>query len=174
MNGVAIHRLDRENLDLLEPLWSALREHHAAVTPELGTPRPRLESWRRRRDQYEAWLSEPGSFVLVAKGPEGLVGYALVHLRSGSSTWSLGEWAGELETLSVLPAARSQGIGTALLAAVREELRTAGVIELSLHVLPGNLEAIGFYERHGFSTFGLWLREGLQPTDGIDPRDSFA
>ncbi len=160
MNNVAVHRLDRENLDRVEPLWNALREHHATVAPELGVPRPREESWRRRRAQYEVWLSEPDSFILVAELPGELVGYAMVHLRSGSPTWPLGERAGEIETLSVLPAARSQGIGTVLLAAVREELRALGVTELSLHVLPGNIEAIGFYERLGFSTFGLWLREG--------------
>jgi ribosomal protein S18 acetylase RimI-like enzyme len=158
MNGVVVRRLDHGNLDRVEPLWNALREHHANVAPDLGTPRPREESWRRRRAQYQAWLSEPGSFVLVAERGEELFGYAMVHQRSGSSTWPLGERAGEIETLSVLPAERGQGIGTALLTAVREELRAVGITELSLHVLPRNLTAIGFYERHGFSTFGVWLR----------------
>jgi ribosomal protein S18 acetylase RimI-like enzyme len=165
VDDVAVHLLDRENLDRIEPLWNALREHHATVAPELGVPRSREESWQRRRAQYEVWLSEPGSFILVAECPGELVGYAMVHLRSGSSTWPLGEHVGEIETLSVLPAARGQGIGTALLAAVREELRAVGVTELSLLVLPGNLAAIGFYERSGFNTFGLWLRVG----DGSPP-----
>lgn len=163
MNDVAVYRLDREDLDRVEPLWNSLREHHATVTPDLGVPRSREESWRRRRIQYEVWLSEPGSFILVAEHSGELVGYAMVHLRSGSSTWHLGEQAGEIETLSVLPAARGQGIGTELLAAVREELRAIGVTELSLLVLPGNLAAIGFYERQGFGTFGLWLRESRSP-----------
>ncbi len=145
MNGVTIHLLDPEDLDRVEPLWNALREHHATVAPDLGVPRSREESWRRRRAQYEAWLSEPGSFLLLAESSGELVGYAMVHLRSGSSTWPLGEHAGEIETLSVLPAARGKGIGTALLAAVREELRAVGVTELSLLVLPGNLAALRAY-----------------------------
>jgi ribosomal protein S18 acetylase RimI-like enzyme len=163
LNGVDIHPLDRENLDRVEPLWNALREHHATVAPDLGPPRSREESWRRRRAQYEVWLSEPGSFLLVAERSGEPVGYAMVHLRGGSSTWPLGEQAGEIETLSVLPAARGLGIGTALLAAVHEELRAVGITELSLLVLPGNLSAIGFYERQGFNTFGLWLRVGSAP-----------
>jgi ribosomal protein S18 acetylase RimI-like enzyme len=158
-----IRHLARDDLDLVEPLWSALREHHTAVAPELGSPRPREESWRRRRAQYEQWLSETGSFLLVAERGEELLGYAMVHLRIGSSTWPLGEQAGEVETLAVLGGERGRGIGTALLRAVREELRSSGVSEISLHVLPGNLASIRFYERHGFSTFGLWLRQASDP-----------
>ncbi len=163
LNDVDIHPLGREDLDRVEPLWNALREHHAAVAPDLGPPRSREESWRRRRAQYEVWLSEPGSFLLVAERSGTLVGYAMVHRRSGSSTWPLGEQAGEIETLSVLPVARGLGIGAALLEAVREELHAVGIHELSLLVLPGNLAAIRFYERQGFDTFGLWLREGAAP-----------
>jgi ribosomal protein S18 acetylase RimI-like enzyme len=158
-----VRHLARDDLDLVEPLWNALREHHTAVAPELGPPRPREESWRRRRAQYEVWLSETGSFVLVVEGDDDVVGYAMVHLRSGSATWPLGEQAGELETLAVLAAERGKGIGTLLLQAVREELRSSGVSEISLHVLPGNLASIRFYERHGFSTFGLWLRQASDP-----------
>jgi ribosomal protein S18 acetylase RimI-like enzyme len=158
-----VRHLARDDLDLVEPLWNALREHHTAVAPELGSPRPREESWRRRRAQYEAWLSETGSFILVVEGDDDVVGYAMVHLRSGSATWPLGEQAGEVETLAVLAAERGKGIGTLLLHAVREELRSSGVSEVSLHVLPGNLASIRFYERHGFSTLGLWLRQASDP-----------
>jgi len=152
--------LARDDLDRVEPLWSALREHHATVAPDLGRPRSREESWRLRRAQYEAWLSDAGSFIVVAEGDEEVVGYAMVRLRSGSPTWHLGERAGEVETLAVLPAERRKGTGTALLKAVGEELHANGVSEISLHVLPGNLSAIRFYERHGFSTGALWLRQG--------------
>jgi ribosomal protein S18 acetylase RimI-like enzyme len=158
-----VRRLARDDLDLVEPLWNALREHHTAVAPDFGSPRPREESWQRRRAQYEAWLSETGSFILVAERREQLLGYAMVHLRIGSATWPLGEHAGELETLAVLGAERGRGIGAALLQAVREELRANGVSEISLHVLPGNPASIRFYERHGFSTFGLWLRQASDP-----------
>jgi hypothetical protein len=37
----SIARLAPGDLGLLEPLWNALREHHAAVMPQLGPPRPR-------------------------------------------------------------------------------------------------------------------------------------
>jgi ribosomal protein S18 acetylase RimI-like enzyme len=158
VSEVSIERLGASEIDLVEPLWSTLREHHASVAPNLGETRARADSWRRRRAQYLQWLSEPDSFALVAWREGAVVGYAMVHLRVGSPTWPLSERAGELETLSVLPAEHGQGIGSALLDAVRERLHSLDVGELALHVIPTNADAIRFYERQGFGTFGLWLR----------------
>ena len=158
-----ILRLDPGGIDRLEPLWNASREHHATLVPELGPPRSREESWRRRRQQYQSWLSEPDSFALIAERDGMALGYAMVHLRGGSPTWRLSERAGELETLSVLPEERGTGIGSALLAAVRDELGRLGAGELSLHVVPANQDALRFYERHGFQTFALWVTSAVAP-----------
>jgi len=162
----SIARLGEGDLDLLEPLWDALREYHASVMPQLGSPRPRGESWRRRQQQYERWLSEPDSFALIARRAGRPIGYAMVHLRSGSPTWPLSERAGELETLSVLPNERGTGVGSALLAAVRTELAQLGATELSLHVVPSSPDALRFYERHGFKTFALWLSSTTRKAGG--------
>lgn len=158
--AISIRALDVAEIELVEPLWNALREHHTALAPTLDSPRPREESWARRRAQYETWLAEPGSFILIAEQAGTLVGYAMVRLRSASPTWSSSERAGEIETLSVLPEARGQGVGTALLDAVRERLEPLGLGELSLHVIAGNDDATRFYERHGFSPFATWMRAG--------------
>lgn len=55
---------------------------------------------------------------------------------------------------------RGQGVGTALIGAVRERLDPLGLGELSLHVIAGNDDATRFYERHGFSPFATWMRAG--------------
>jgi ribosomal protein S18 acetylase RimI-like enzyme len=170
IQGVAtceIRRLDSTELDLLEPLWNALREHHSSVTPHLGEPRPRRESWQRRRRQYAAWLADSEAFVLLAQREGAPVGYAMVYVREGSPTWAIGERAGELETLSVLPEERGRGTGSALLEAVRAELATREVMEVSLLAIATNEEAIRFYERHGFTTHALSMRVG--PEHGEEP-----
>lgn len=158
MSEPNVRRIDIPELGLIEPLWNSLREHHAKVTPDLGEPRPRAESWRRRRSEYEAWLEDGDAFVLLAERSGVGVGYAMVHVRSGSPTWPLGERAGEIETLSVLPEERGQGTGSALLEAVRVELSAEGIRELSLHVMHTNSDAMRFYERHGFETYAYWVR----------------
>jgi ribosomal protein S18 acetylase RimI-like enzyme len=157
MPDVSIRHLDPADIELVEPLWNALREHHASVSPHLGAPRTREASWQRRRAQYERWLAEPDAFVLIAELGETPVGYAMVHLRAGSPTWPTGERAGEVETLSVQPDARGRGIGTMLLRAVERELAGLGVDELSLHAISTNHQAMAFYERHGLRPFAQWL-----------------
>ncbi len=165
MSSCEIRRIDVGELDLIEPLWNALREHHSSVTPELGAPRSRRESWLRRCSEYAAWLANEDAFVLLAqRGGEG-VGYAMVHVRSGSPTWPLSEQAGEIETLSVLPGERGKGTGSALLEAVRSELGVRGITELSLHVMHTNSNAMRFYERHGFETYALWVRSDGPPKE---------
>jgi ribosomal protein S18 acetylase RimI-like enzyme len=165
MTSCEIRRIGVNELDLIEPLWNALREHHSSVTPDLGQPRPRLESWLRRRSQYEAWLGEESAFVLLAERDGSGVGYAMVHVRDGSPTWPLSERAGEIETLSVLPGERGQGTGSALLEVVRRELGAQGITELSLHVMHTNSDALRFYERHGFETYALWVRTAERELD---------
>jgi GNAT superfamily N-acetyltransferase len=155
-----IRRIGASELDLIEPLWNALREHHSSVTPTLGAPRSRRESWLRRRSEYERWLAGGEAFVLLAERDGEQLGYAMVNVRKGSATWPIGERAGELETLSVLPGKRGSGTGTALLEAVRRELSDLGITELSLHAITTNRDAIRFYERHGFNTHALWMRVG--------------
>lgn len=162
MSSVRIRRIAVSELDVIEPLWNALREHHSSVTPDLGEPRSRAESWQLRRSQYEGWLSDSDAFLLVAEREEEPVGYAMVQLREGSPTWPLSERAGEIETLSVLPSERGRGTGSALLEAVREELGSHGIAELSLHVMHTNNDAMRFYERHGFETYAIWVRAGAR------------
>ena len=43
-------------IDRLEPLWTAMVEHHRAVS-SLPVRSPE-EAWRRRRVQYEQWLAQ--------------------------------------------------------------------------------------------------------------------
>jgi ribosomal protein S18 acetylase RimI-like enzyme len=166
MPSVQIRPIAASELDLIEPLWNALREHHSSVTPDLGEPRSRTESWQHRRGQYERWLSGPNAFLLVAEREGEAVGYTMVQLREGSPTWPLSEQAGEIETLSVLPGERGRGTGSALLEAVREELSSRGVTELSLHVMHTNNDAMRFYERHGFQTYAIWVRAGARSEEG--------
>lgn len=161
---IAIRRLDPAELDRLEPLWSALRLHHASIAPGFGPPRERSDSWRRRREEYGRWLAEPGAFALVAERLSEPAGYAMVRPRHGSATWPLSEPAAELETLSVLPSERGQGIGSALLDAVGAELAASGISALSLLAVAGNDQAIQFYERHGFKTAAIWMRRDDRPS----------
>ena len=73
-------------------------------------------------------------------------------LGEGPQGWATGERVADVQTLSVLPDARGEGVGTLLMDAVEQELARGGVHELRLLVIAPNVEAIRFYEHRGLTT----------------------
>jgi GNAT superfamily N-acetyltransferase len=154
------------DLDLLEPLWGALQAHHAAVLPNLGDrtpPRSHAESWARRRERYERWLSDDETFILLAERPDGPVGYAFVTVGAGYAGWRTGRLA-ELQTLSVLPQYRGEDIGGRLLGDAWSRLEERGVDEMAITTALANVDSHRFYERHGFhAAFLLYYGKRERP-----------
>jgi ribosomal protein S18 acetylase RimI-like enzyme len=162
-----IERLDPEEVDVLRPLWLALRDHHATLTEDWGPVRADDDSWARRRRDYVSWLAEPDAFCLVARrAPDGpALGYAVVTVNAGSPTWAAVERFGYLETLSVLPSARGAGVGGALLDGVQAHLSALGVVRVELTMVARNEAARRFYERAGFDVrFVTMVRDAAGPT----------
>jgi ribosomal protein S18 acetylase RimI-like enzyme len=149
MADVTISKVGPEAIDRLRSLWLALHEHHQSVAPP-AIYQPPERSWAIRRSAYVEWLASPGSFVVTAEKGTDLVGYALVHVKPGpDDTWVTGDRIAELETISVAPAARGEGIGTLLLDRVDAELALQGVGDLFIAALHGNDAAIRLYQRRG-------------------------
>lgn len=148
-----IRRLAPDDIDAVRPLWDALREHHGQVTPQMPPLRTPEDSWARRGARYREWL-RGDSFALVAERETRLLGYALVHVDEGYDTWQADRTA-QLETLSVHPDARGQGLGGALMDAVEAELRRRGIADLTVSVVTTNADAVRFYERRGLDRFLL-------------------
>lgn len=76
----------------------------------------------------------------------------------------------ELLLIGVLPAARRQGIGRALLDAVLRDARGQGVSRLHLEVRHDNAAALGLYESAGFQVSGR--RSGYYRAHNGQPRDA--
>ena len=81
---------------------------------------------------------------MIAEGDGGPVGYAMGHLSAGSVGYTTSETVADVETLSVMPSARSRGVGTALMDAVEGELTAIGAREIRPGVVADNDDAIGF------------------------------
>ena len=154
-------RAGAEAIDELRPLWLAIRDRHGEVMPHLGPVRDDDDSWRVRRGDYEKWLSEPGAFLVVAKRRGQVVGYAMVQSeQEKSATWASGARSGRwgfIESLSVAPDVRGNGIGARLLDAVRTEAAREGFAQLSVGAVSGNAGAIRFYERQGFAHDAVFM-----------------
>lgn len=148
-----IRTLPIAELNELEPLWRALQDHYATITPLLGNALARDPgaSWRNRLAKYERWLTDPDAFVLVAEDAGGPIGYAFVTVGPGYASWCTGEKMATLQSLSVLPELRGSGIGSELLDAVEEELRRRGVGDLEITTATTNVDAQRLYERRGYT-----------------------
>lgn len=157
-------RIGREPLsDDVRALWLAMRDHHGAVAA-FGPVRGDEDSWARRSADYAAWLTEPGSFLLVARAADGrALGYAMVVLRGASPTWREPQQRAEVESLSVAPDARGGGVGKALLDAVDAELAGTGIDEVVLTAVAANAAARRFYAREGFEEAFVTLRRLRKP-----------
>lgn len=145
----------RDDLDALEPLWVAVHRQHRTAMPELEPYVDEATTWSVRRTLYLELLAKDRTVLLLASVGEALVGYGLAHVMPVEETWVGDTWCtgpliGEIESVSVLPAHRGVGIGTALLDALERTLAEQGVLDLVLGVLPGNTQAIRLYERRGY------------------------
>ncbi|ABC23562.1 GCN5-related N-acetyltransferase [Rhodospirillum rubrum ATCC 11170] len=80
---------------------------------------------------------------------QGLLGYALVLLRTGTSL-------ARLYSLAVGPTARGRGAGRALLAAAEAAAVDQGASAMRLEVRPDNAAAITLYKSSGYSEFAVY------------------
>lgn len=148
------HTNSVEEIDIVEPLWNALQEHHTRIAPELDPRTPKrdlADAWRLRRSKYVRWLKDPETFFVIAEDESDPIGYAFVTVGPGYASWRTGDRAGVLETLSVLPERRGGGVGAALIEAVWARLGEIGIDDMAITTTKTNVDAHRFYERQGFS-----------------------
>jgi ribosomal protein S18 acetylase RimI-like enzyme len=151
-----------DDIDSLEPLWVAVHHAHQAAMPELAPYVDDEETWREHRPLYVELFERPDTFLFLAHADDELVGYALGTVAPASEgfaadTWRVGDRIGELESLSVLPEHRGEGIGTKLLDAVDEAFANLGIDDVVIGALPGNTGALKLYERRGFKPTWIYL-----------------
>jgi len=91
-------------------------------------------------------ITSPGSTVLVADDGGELIGFCTAYMDLDSVRFGQRCW---VEDLATDPERRSQGVGKALLNAVREWAREAGASHLELDSGLARTGAHRFYEREG-------------------------
>ena len=129
-----------------DELWRIDQECFA---PGISYSRMELDHYVRRRRAFTLVAEsaaerkgKPGS-----KTPEdsarAIVGFIVVEQDSGGR--------GHIITIDVRGPARRGGVGTQLMNAAEERLRTAGCHAVFLETAVDNTAALSFYKRHGYS-----------------------
>ena len=159
--AVVIERGGVEDAPRLRDLWLELHHHHAEVAPQSGEFVDDESSWEVRSASYREWLAEPGSFLLLARDGEELIGYAIVRVFESPAdlrdSWVVPETVAEIETMLVRADARGSGLGSRLLDEIDAELERQGICEVMVGLMPGNDGAQRLYERRGFRPRWLLL-----------------
>jgi ribosomal-protein-alanine N-acetyltransferase len=89
--------------------------------------------------------STPRRIAVVAAGSDEIEGFTVASLLPPQA---------ELESIAVAAGSQRRGVGRMLLDGLLSELRTAGVIEITLEVRASNDAALAFYRRAGFVETG--------------------
>jgi GNAT superfamily N-acetyltransferase len=152
-----IVELGLAEVDRVEYLWRQMVAFHRRIAGEEWPVREEDDAWQRRRLEYSSWLGE-GSGTLLAAVPEEQPeappsGYAALRVRPAGATWEMGEEVGDLESLVVAEELRGLGIGTQLIQACRERLRSRGVSYWGVAVVEANVGAARLYEQAGFRPY---------------------
>ena len=89
------------------------------------------------------WLKRLGrETFLVARKESKVIGYIAAFMTEGN---------GYVASMAVAPRYRQQGLGGALMSAVKERFSAKGAKALTLHVREANAPAVRLYERQGFA-----------------------
>jgi len=75
----------------------------------------------------------------------------VVDVRERADNWRIaGDLYADIESITVIPVARGQGVGTALMQEVYRRLQSFGIDELTRQSSSGIRKRARFYERKGF------------------------
>lgn len=131
--------------DAFEMLSAFLRqdEHYLASSAAYGD-----RGVRGLNDAFYLFLERPElGFVWLACDAQGVAGICVVCYAISTS---LGTVVAKLDDVSVSEDRRGQGVGTAMIEQLKEQLRQESVMRIDVAVHVDNPQAKRFYEKLGF------------------------
>ena len=109
-------------------------------------------------ERTRAAMTEQAVGLIVADGPEGLLGY-VGHSPSRDADASAS--VGEVRTMFVSPSAWGSGVGDRLIESSFDALTAAGYADATVWTFADNGRANAFYAKHGMVPDGARRREAV-------------
>lgn len=148
-----------DGLELIEPLWSQLRQMHRARSTYFSGPLG-SKSFHQRMDELLEKSSGGLLRVELARDSAGtMVAYCVSSIN--------GDLVGEVDSIFVTITHRGEGIGTSLMEAAMRWMDGLGIKRRMMTVIVGNEEVHKFYARFGFRPKQSILER--IPDAGADP-----
>lgn len=142
-----IRRAQGKDIPAISKLLGEVLEIHAAIRPDIFIP----GTTKYTAEELTEILNDNQKPVYVAIDEnDEVLGYTFTQLQEQPFSTNMIQFKSLfIDDLCVDSAARSQGVGRALLDFVKKEGKRLGCYEITLNVWAGNDSAIRFYEKNG-------------------------
>ncbi len=138
------------DLEALLALNTYIQQQHADALPRLFKFPAKSQ---QTVEKFRNLVADSTSLVLVAEETE-LAGYLWAQFQNRPENWALKALQVlYIHHMVVVPKFRRQSVGTLLLSAALDAVKSKGIERVELDVWSFNLEAKHFYAKHGFKLF---------------------
>ncbi|MGH2368105.1 MAG: GNAT family N-acetyltransferase [Chloroflexota bacterium] len=151
-----------DDVEALTDVYISSARHHAALDPEYYAV-PDREAVVAHLKAALGGEDDTGAVRRVAEVDGIVVGSAMVELRSASSASMLRPALAASVGVAVLGDRRGARIGSRLMEAAENWAREHGATLMTLDALAANVDALRFYERHGYQRRGVLLAKPIDP-----------
>lgn len=137
---------DQKSIDMIEPLWVQLNEHHRTLSPHFSSHYEKMTFEQRKRELLDK-AGRGLMRVCLAKDIDAdrYVGYCVSSISMDGDIP-----VGEVESIFVENAYRSSGIGDKLMNKAIEWMDSKGADKKKVAIGAGNEGVLPFYARYGF------------------------
>jgi ribosomal protein S18 acetylase RimI-like enzyme len=151
------------DVDAVADLWVELADGQRDFGSHLlaGENRDRVtEAVARSAVAGELLVARAEGDEMARTGRDGIVGFLTFAVES--DTYEQDVTRGVVQNIYVVPDARSEGIGSDLLAEAERRMAAGGADAVSLDVMADNDAARRFYRRHGYSPHRVELEKSVE------------
>lgn len=153
-----IRTLGRDDYAQAAEIFRLVHDLHQKNRPDIY----RKNDMPLSRERFCAMCADKSGISLCAEQNGKILGLACAYMREiPGDAVQLPCTKAFVDELAVLPQARGQGIGTALLKATEEKARQRGASALELMVWSFNKSAMRFYESAGMTVRSLVMEKKL-------------
>ena len=122
------------------------------------------------RSELKIYIRRRGAFTLIAESPApaGAIADSATSPIAGFIIAEASPRAvGHIITIDVVAAARRSGVGSLLLTAAEDRLRSANCRSVDLETAVDNISALSFYKRHNYSVVRVFPRYYSNGVDAL-------
>jgi ribosomal protein S18 acetylase RimI-like enzyme len=146
-----IKRGNKNDLDLIQPLWEKLNQLHFELSPHFK-PRFQKMNWdKRKRKLFEKSKDILFDYAMDTESNQ-IIGYCISTIDNEDNR------IGEIDSIYVDQSYRKSGLGKQLVDRAIQWLKSNGTETQKLLVGVGNEQVLGFYEQFDFYPLHIVLQ----------------